>query len=223
MGSDSENEKEPRLSRSDLLTIARENGFEDMKNCLSNPAMEDISVADPTMHHIFLAGLGHDLPRMRRICSHVTRVLAFCQIEALSTEAMQRLVLQDGLVDVFDELIRTRAIACDVMRQCSLVYLDDDDRSIVDVDVDYHTRPVNISLYVHQAYPKESPLGRLVLTNIRSFDRKSAYIILATEGYFDLLDYFLQNIEGWDSTAELNVCRIAGKIDMGGNESHFLT
>mmetsp|Transcript_16444 Transcript_16444/g.38138 ORF Transcript_16444/g.38138 Transcript_16444/m.38138 type:complete len:2423 (+) Transcript_16444:381-7649(+) len=209
MGSDSENEKEPRLSRSDLLTIARENGFEDMKNCLSNPAMEDISVADPTMHHIFLAGLGHDLPRMRRICSHVTRVLAFCQIEALSTEAMQRLVLQDGLVDVFDELIRTRAIACDVMRQCSLVYLDDDDRSIVDVDVDYHTRPVNISLYVHQAYPKESPLGRLVLTNIRSFDRKSAYIILATEGYFDLLDYFLQNIEGWDSTAELNVCRIA--------------
>ena len=203
-------DKVPRLSRDDLLSIASDNGFLDLSSCLSNSKFCDISVIDPVFEsNFFTSAFGDNSTRMKRITSQVIHTLAFCEVERIANEAIRDFIAQGGTVEDVVEMrsIRTRAVNAIRERR---IYLDKDRPQIRDYDVDYDTRPLDIHMWIRGAkYREGHPVRNIFSGHFFGSRREEACIVLATEGYTDLLRYFLQHIDGWDAISELIVVRIA--------------
>ncbi len=193
------------IARDDLLSIARERRYDDLVGHLQGKWFKEISCIDPlTQNPILESALGGD-ERLVDVRAAVLRIDALVYVVKSSIDEIEDIVLKGGRVKELGELLSITAAA----RKAVMAETDD-----------IFSGTNRMSRYLHQTLRpfkmnqrlwQHGTTGRSVAFPMlfEGEMEDQAHIILAKEGYTDLLHFCLSNIQGWTAAMELNVVRVA--------------
>eukprot|EP00984_Skeletonema_dohrnii_P030927 scaffold22810_cov103-Skeletonema_dohrnii-CCMP3373.AAC.1 len=195
---------EDLLSRDDLVSFARERGYDDLVDQIQGKWFEDISCSDPlTRDSILESALGGD-ERLVVVRAAILRIDLLENVAKSSFSAIKDILQRGGRVDELRELLRINASA----NEAVITEMGDilsDKRN----DLFYSLRPFEMTRRLSQQR-KHNPISWLLLFPEEGYGvQERAHIVLATEGYTELLSFCLSNVPGWNAAMELNVIRIA--------------
>eukprot|EP00985_Skeletonema_marinoi_P006234 scaffold2699_cov140-Skeletonema_marinoi.AAC.8 len=195
---------EELLSRDDLVSFARERGYDDLVDQIQWKWFKDISCSDPlTRDSILESALGGD-ERMVDVRAAILRIDILVNVAKSSFSAIKDILQRGGRVDELGELLRINASAREaVMTEMGDISIDERH------DLSYSLRPFKMTERLSQQR-KHNPVSQLLLFAEKGYGvQERAHIVLAAEGYTELLRFCLSNISGWNAAMELNVIRTA--------------
>ena len=196
------------LTRDDIVSFAKERGYEDLVGQLRGKWFKDVSCDEPLARNPVLdSALGGD-ERLVDVRAAVLQIDALVKVANTSMRAIEDILLRGGRVDELGELLKINAAA----REAVMVKMSDlfpsRDQSY---DSDYSVRSftMNQQLWRRQTTNRSTSLPMLYAEEDGYPRTDQAHIVLSTEGYTDLLYFCLSNVQGWTAAMELNVIRIA--------------
>ncbi len=198
------------LVRDDLISFAKERGYDDIVSHLQGKWFKGISCADPLTHNSILesALVGDD--RLVDIRAVILRIDVLACIAKASRSTMTDILMKGGRVNELGELFRINSASNEALVAEAGELLTDD------YDLYFAVRSFEMPTYFHDWHYSESHPVSILLRHDSLYGSEERYsnecgmhIILATEGYTELLRFCLSKIKGWNATRELNVVRIA--------------
>eukprot|EP00986_Skeletonema_menzelii_P020165 scaffold30419_cov154-Skeletonema_menzelii.AAC.1 len=194
-----------RLSRDDLLSFAKLRGYDDLVRYIQEKWFNDISCEDPLTHNSMLeSSLGGNV-YLVDVRAAILRLDVLANIVSDSNSAMADILMRGGKVDELVELFKINTASYETVMTEMGEILNDDYKSY------YFERPFEMPKYICEwHYEDNHPVSKLLLYAEEQIHRfRGAHIVLASEGYTELLRFCLSNIPGWNAAMELNVVRIA--------------
>jgi hypothetical protein len=196
------------LKHGDLLSFATEHDYLDLVSYLQKQWFDDILCDDPMTYNYLLKsalGVGDLLLKTR---ASILRVLILLQIAYKTDNEFRNLVKRGGSSTDVDEIlcISSKVKKCLVDEGYAQEGYNYRGSTIADV-----VQLIDMSTYVNQGYNEnEHSLFKQLAFRMRSQGGVYyVHIILATEGFAELLEYCLRNLQGWTVDMELDVVRIA--------------
>jgi len=192
------------LSRDDLVSFASERGYDDLVGQLQINWFKEVSCEDPlTRNPVLEAALGGD-ERLVDVRAAILRINVLEKIAEVSKRAIFVILERGGRVDELEELLTIKAAAREaVMFEAGSMFFDEES------GFNYSLRPFAMTTYLSR-YGQKHTTSELLLWEESGYHwRDRVHIVLATEGYTELLRFCLSNLQGWTATMELNTVRIA--------------
>ena len=196
------------LSRNDIVSFARERGYDDLVGRLQGKWLKDVSCNDPLVRNpVLKSALGGD-ERLVDVRAVALRIDALVNVAQTTREAIEDILLKGGRVVDLEEVFKINAATREAVETetSDLFPSNDERRRIYELNdsgsfemiqcLDQYDSNLSVSLPL--LYDEET--GRT---------GNEVHIFLATEGYKDLLHFCLSNVKGWTAAMELNVIRIA--------------
>ena len=209
------------LTRDYLFSVAKDKGYNDIVRYLSKQLFVDIRCADPMTYNFVLVsalGIGDSLLETR---ASILRVLILLQIAKKTNDEFRNLVKRGGSSTYVDEILRISSTVKKCLVDEGYAQEGYNDRGSAISGV---VKLIDMSTYVIQDYKRDehSLFKQLAFRKI-SGGSNHVHIILATEGFAELLEYCLRNLQGWTVDMELDVVRIAAFYGHSSILELFLT
>eukprot|EP00984_Skeletonema_dohrnii_P006920 scaffold2465_cov93-Skeletonema_dohrnii-CCMP3373.AAC.4 len=197
---------EERLSRDDLVSFARERGYDDLVDQIEGKWFKELTCVDPlTRDSILDSALGGD-ERLADVRAAILHIDILVNVAKSSFSAIKDILQRGGRVDELGELLRINAS----VREAVMTEMGD-----ISIDkrhgLSYSLRPFEMTERLLQQR-KHNPVSHLLLFAEKGYGyvvQEGAHIVLAAEGYTELLSFCLSNVPGWNTAMELNVIRTA--------------
>ncbi|KAL3785516.1 hypothetical protein ACHAW5_005270 [Stephanodiscus triporus] len=195
------------LNRDELLSFAASKGYCDLANYLQLRWFNEINCVDPLSRNFLLKSAFCKGDRLLEICALVLRVVLLVEMALISDDSFRSLINHGGSPNELDTILRIGAAV--------KKYLIDEGyaESGYNYDcssMDWLTKPIDMLAYIRFDYPFEHTLYKqLYFTGKRHDKLARIHIVLATEGFSELIEYCLRNMQGWTAVMELEVVRLA--------------
>ena len=195
------------LKRDDLLSFTKEKGYLDLASYLQTRWFEKIECYDPLTYNFLLESAIGESNLLLKIRDILLRATVMIKMTGISDKMFRNIITHGGSPIDVDEVLR---IGIAVKK-----YLVDEGYANSSFHYDYHeiswcVKPIDMSAYSHYDYPEEHTLFKqLAFCRKKRFELSHVHIVLATEGFYELLEYCLRNMQGWTADMELDVVRLA--------------
>ncbi|KAL7552190.1 hypothetical protein ACHAWF_015405 [Thalassiosira exigua] len=194
--------KKKKLSRDDLLAFAENRGYDDIAHYLPHKYFKKLSLVDPEYRHSLLNTTLSNDELLQEVRVKILRRIVLQEITQVSdTEYMDFFERGSDSPDELDEILQMNSKAKEALvnegysgpRRSPLCTID-------------------LSTYIgcmSRYYDDEHSIMKLIPFRLRNSRECKVPIILATEGFSDLLEFCLKNLHGWTIEMELDFVRIA--------------
>jgi len=202
------------LSYDDLLLFAEANNCDDLAGYISRGKqwLKDMSCADPATVDLLLttALSGEPLTRVR---AKLLQASILAMIARYADKEVRSILKRGGRSEELDEVLQVGEIVKQVLIDQGYTepeYVYKAKGFFGGFDMDYIVKPIDMSLYVGGVeYPDEHPLYKQIPFRTKSSSLSRVYTFLVIEGFVDLIEYCVTNLQGWTLEMELKVIRLA--------------
>lgn len=195
------------LKRDDLLSFTADKGYLDLANYLQKRWFDKIECYDPLTRDFLLESSLGEGDILLKIRDKLLRAVVLIKMAVISDEMFRNLITHGGRPNDVDEVLR---IGVAVKK-----YLVDEGYANSSYryehrEISCYVKPIDMSAYTHYNYPEEHSLFKQLAFCWKSpFELSHVHIVLTTEGFYELLEYCLRNMQGWTADMELDVVRLA--------------
>eukprot|EP00984_Skeletonema_dohrnii_P000128 scaffold38_cov113-Skeletonema_dohrnii-CCMP3373.AAC.2 len=199
------------LTQNDLVDFATDQSHDFLSSELRKKWFKNLSCKEPLAYSILSSALNKG-ERLEVVRAKILRVNALLEVVKISRKELRQILARGGRVDELEQLMSIQSAATDALTRegydtsarayhpPSGSFYDSSDFDSIDMDE---------SLYSVE-YDQGHPLRKQLLFMSRSSnDLSGIHIVLATEGYSELMSFCLTNFNGWTATMELDVVRIS--------------
>ena len=201
-----EHQVKEMLNQQDLVEFLNNQGHDDLSGLLKNKRFKNVSCKEPLTSEILSSALDEG---ERRDIVRAAILLYHIQLEINNVVSMDiyPVLAKGGGVDEVEELISTKSTVMN-----ALIREGHDMSTSISTPSYYDSAyfsPIDMNLRLHK-YNEDHPLRKQLLF-LHSSDLVVPHlsIVIATEGYVELMDFCLSNLSGWEKTMELDAARIS--------------
>ena len=205
-----------RLDHNELVALSRDMGLDNLTHILSNSWTKNISCIDPLASNLFSLSALKDDKLSSTIKSKLLNATSLMKLSGVAHDQISSLLRNGGSVEDINQLINTYK---DVRS-----YLEDEGYLSKDlVKEDYHIKTIakNEALsmeghnysndYIRKDYTRnDHPLNQTNFSDGKCLhDLSSVHIMIAMEGYTELVRFCKKNFYGWTDEMEFDVVLVA--------------
>lgn len=190
-----------------LPSFAASGGQRDIAEYLQTKWCKDISIKLDGRSAL-LVGTLRDQVLQCRVLSQLIRAVTCLNIVSHLGSEFRKLIMRGGTANELHELLRIDALAKEILIDEG--YAESDFKHCL-LDVISLVRPFDMTrIYLDVSYGDKHPLlKQLAFAERYPVGLSQMHIVLAVEGFHELVHYCLKNLNGWTAEMELDVVRIA--------------
>eukprot|EP00985_Skeletonema_marinoi_P014014 scaffold7020_cov141-Skeletonema_marinoi.AAC.9 len=199
------------LTQNDLVNFATDQGHDFLSSELRKKWFKNLKCNEPLTYSILSSALNKG-ERLEVVRAKILRVNALLEVVKISRKELRQILARGGRVTDVQEILSIHSAATDALIREGYdtstrtyhpptgSFYDSSDFDPIDMDESLHS----------VEYDEGHPLRKQLLFMFGTgFDLSSIHIVLATEGYSELMSFCLSNFSGWTATMELDVVRIS--------------
>jgi len=199
--------KKKTLSCDNLLSFAESEGYHDLAKYLQKRWLKDISCVDPLTRNFLLeSALGKGTLLLGIIWAKMLRAIILLEMIEVLSDTFRELIQQGGGQNELHELL-----CMDIAVKKSLI-----DEGYAESNYKYDLQeisslvhPIDMSATIYGMRYHDGHLLTQQLAFRGDCRLSKTHIVLATEGFAELVEYCLRNMQGWTIDMEMDVVRIA--------------